>query len=70
MVRVRWVFQGGIGGFVLGEVAGLAIGGAGPCGISGWILLGFLLGPVGAVAYPLWKRYLLKRRPLEWGDGR
>jgi hypothetical protein len=69
-MKLRWIVAGGFSGFVVGEVVGLMIGGIGPCSVSWWALLGFATGPVGSVAYPLWKRYLRKRRPLEWDSGR
>jgi len=69
-MRLAWIVVGGFSGFVLGEVVGLMIGGIGPCSVSGWAFLGLVTGPVGAVAYPLWKQYLRKRRPLEWDGGR
>ena len=68
-MRLRRIFWGGFAGFVLGEIAGIMIGGIGPCGPSGWAFLGLATGPLGAVAYPQRKRHLLKRRPLEWDGG-
>jgi hypothetical protein len=69
-VRIAWMVAGGFVGFLVGEVAGLMIGGIGPCSVSNWAFLGLVTGPICAVAYPAWKHHLRKRRPLEWGDGR